>query len=128
MKAFYTSLAVILFVSFTAIAANPVKSGNQNTMGTPIAESIPPDVHKILKNDCMGCHSKGGKMMAECHLNFSKWENYKAEKKAKKSARMVVMLKKGAMPPKKYRQSHTASIPTQADISLISKWADSFKK
>ena len=60
--------------------------------------------------------------------DFSKWESYNSEKKAKKAARMVVMLNKGAMPPKKFRQSHSASVPTKEEISMISKWADSLKK
>ena len=128
MKNLTLSLAMILFGSFIAVAANPVKSGIPGASGSSIAESIPADVHKVLKNDCMGCHSKGGKNMAECHLNFSKWEKYSSEKKAKKASRMVVMLNKGAMPPKKFRQSHTALIPTQEEIAMISKWADSLKK
>jgi len=128
MKKLLFPFAAIVFVSFTAIADNPIKSDSPNPSGTPIAESIPADIHKILKNSCMGCHSKGGKMMAECHLNFSKWESCNSEKKAKKAARMVVMLNKGAMPPKKFRQSHSASIPTKEEISMISKWADSLKK
>jgi hypothetical protein len=128
MKNFFISLAIILVASISAFSANPVKSKSQSASGTPIAESIPADIHKIFKKDCMGCHSKGGKMMAECHLNFSKWDKYSSEKKAKKAARIVVMLQKGKMPPKKARESKPAAIPTQADIAAISKWADSLKK
>jgi hypothetical protein len=128
MKTLFISLAIILIASISSFSANPVKSNVMGASGTPIAESIPADVHKILRNDCMGCHSKGGKMMAECHLNFSKWEKYSAEKKAKKAAHMVVMVKKGKMPPKKARSSNPAKVPTEADIALISKWADSLKK
>lgn len=117
MKTLFISLAIILVASVSAFAS-----------GTPIAESIPADIHKIFQNDCMGCHSKGGKMMAECHLNFSKWDKYSSEKKAKKGADIVKMLQKGKMPPKKARESKPASIPTQADIAAISKWAGSLKK
>ena len=128
MKTLFISLAIILVASISAFTANPVKSNVTGASGTPIAESIPADIHKIFKNDCMGCHSKGGKMMAECHLNFSKWDKYSSEKKAKKAARIVVMLQKGKMPPKKARESRPATIPTHADIAAISKWADSLIK
>jgi len=128
MKKLCSLLSIILIASITAVHANAFKSNSSAVSSAPIAASISADIHKILQNDCMGCHSKGGAWMAECYLNFSKWDNYKPEKQAKKASKMVKMLKKEAMPPKKFRQSHPASISTEAEISMISKWADSLKK
>lgn len=89
---------------------------------------IPPEIHAILQNSCFDCHTKGGKKMAMNHVNFSVWDNYSEDKKEKKAADMVKMLKKGAMPPKIYRQSHPDKIPTPEQVSKIIEWADSMKE
>jgi cytochrome c5 len=91
------------------------------------ASSMPADVNKIFRNSCYDCHTKGGKRMAMSKVNFSDWDSYSQDKKAKKAADIVRMLNKGAMPPKAYRQQHPDRIPTPDQVDLIRKWADSLK-
>jgi mono/diheme cytochrome c family protein len=121
-------LAGILLVASFTFAETGMNYVNQNEEKTTGSASIPSDVQKILQNSCFDCHTKGGKKMAMSHVNFSVWDNYSEEKKEKKSADIVRMLIKGAMPPKLYRQSHPDKIPTSDQVTLISQWAETLKK
>lgn len=124
----FSVLAGVLLVTSFAFGDprfNPINQTEEQTTG---AASIPAEVYKIFQNSCFDCHSKGGKKMAMSHVNFSLWDNYPDDKKEKKSADIVRMLKKGAMPPKLYRQSHPEKIPTVDQVALISQWAETLKR
>ena len=120
-------LAGVLLVTSFTFGEVRINYPNQNKEKTAGSSSIPPDVQKILQNSCFDCHSKGGKKMAMSHVNFSVWDSYPDEKKDKKSADIVKMLKKGSMPPKLYRQSHPDKIPTADQVTLITQWAETLK-
>lgn len=117
---------VFLFASFASGEARVITIHQKDDKTT--GSSIPADVHQIFENSCFDCHSKGGKKMAMSHVNFSVWDSYSDDKKEKKSADIVKMLKKGAMPPKLYRQSHPDKIPSAEQIALISQWAETLKE
>lgn len=91
------------------------------------AAPIPEDVNKIFKNSCTPCHWNGGKMMAMGMVNFSKWTEYTASKGSKKASMICSILTKGKMPPKKVRKEMPEIIPSQDQLALICKWADSLK-
>lgn len=118
---------VFLLTSF-AFGEARVSSTYQKDDKTAGYASIPADVHQIFQNSCFDCHSKGGKKMAMSHVNFSVWDSYSDDKKEKKSADIVKMLKKGAMPPKLYRQSHPDKVPSADQVALISEWAETLKE
>jgi mono/diheme cytochrome c family protein len=118
---------VLLVTSFTLVEAR-MNYVNQKEDKTTESAAIPADVQKIFQNSCFDCHTKGGKKMAMSHVNFSVWDDYSGDKKEKKSADIVKMLKKGAMPPKLYRQSHPEKIPSPDQITLISQWAETLKR
>lgn len=120
--------AVVLITLFVAGGTKSVKAIGQSPVDKPVSTTIQEDIYKIFQNSCIDCHAKGGKKMAMSHVNFSEWDNYPAEKKAKKAADIVKMLQKGKMPPKLYRQSHPDRIPTPAQIESITKWADALPK
>lgn len=126
-KKFSLLTAVLLVTSFAFGEAHFINSDQKEHYKAGSA-SILPEVRKILQNSCFDCHSKGGKKKALSHLNFSEWDNYPDDKKEKKSEEIVAMLKKGAMPPKLYRQSHPEKIPSPYHISLISQWAENLKR
>ena len=76
----------------------------------------------------MDCHADGGNGMAEAHLNFSKWDNYKPEKQSEKANAICKILTKGSMPPKGFCKSHPDAVPTKANLDAICKWAGSLNK
>ncbi len=92
------------------------------------ASSIPDDLHKIFEKSCMGCHARGGNLMAMFHLNFTKWDDYRQEKQVSLAADICKMLSKGEMPPKSARQSHPELIPSNDQIKSICTWSDSLKQ
>ena len=127
MKRIYLFLVIVPFTVSVLIGVSCAKATCQNT-GKPLSITIQEDIYKIFQNSCIDCHAKGGKKMAMSHVNFSDWDNYPADKKAKKAADIVKMLQKGKMPPKSYRESHPEKIPTAAQVESIVKWADSLPK
>jgi cytochrome c5 len=105
----------------------PQKANSQNDpkAGT---SAIPDDVNTIFKNSCVGCHADGGSGMAKSHVNFSKWNEYTADKQASKAEDICKVLTKGSMPPKKFKAQHPDLVPTEAQVKSICDWANSLKK
>jgi len=128
MKRISSTLGAALITVSIILGIACINVNGQNTDDKPISITIQADIYKIFQNSCIDCHAKGGKNMAMSHVNFSEWDNYPADKKAKKAADIAGILQKGKMPPKLYRESHPESIPTPAQIDSIVKWADSLPK
>ncbi len=120
-------LAGVMFVSCLSFGKAGMNYINQKQERAAESATIPPEINKIFQNSCFDCHTPGGKKMAMNHVNFSEWDKYSADKKAKKSADIVRMLNKGSMPPKLYRQSHPDKIPNAEQVTLISEWAETLK-
>jgi len=100
----------------------------QITSGQTVKEqtsSIPENVNKIFQASCFNCHGSNGKMLPMAKLNFSKWNEYGAEKEAAKASKICSVLTEEIMPPKSARKSNPELIPTREQIALICKWAES---
>lgn len=89
---------------------------------------IPDSIQKVIQKACLDCHADNGNSMARSHLNFSSWDSYSPEKQAKKAAAICNILKKGNMPPKKFKADYPEAVPTQAQVDAICKWAISLQK
>lgn len=116
---------MLLTVALLVIMANVrIASGqDKKEQSSPIPEKI----HKVFQTSCMPCHWNDGKKMALMRINFSKWEEYDANKEAKKASLICKTLNKGKMPPKSVRKSVPELIPTKEQIDLICGWAESLK-
>jgi uncharacterized membrane protein len=112
---------VVITTSFIPENSNIV-AGNDNFS----ANAIPDDVKAIIEKSCIGCHSDDSKGLGKSKVNFSKWDTYDAKKQASKSKAICKAITKGKMPPKKTRESKPELIPTQAELDLVCKWAQSF--
>ncbi|MGA2822599.1 MAG: heme-binding domain-containing protein [Bacteroidales bacterium] len=128
-KLFFILIALfVMAVVATLIAKPSIKNTSDifvsSTEGQPLADSI----MKIVKVSCMDCHGDGGNGMACAHVNFSKWSSYKPEKQADKANDVCQIITKGSMPPKRYCANHPAAVPTQAQITIICKWAKALNK
>jgi len=128
-KLFFILITLFVVAVVATMLAKPsIKSAPSifvsSDEGQPLADSI----MKIVKVSCMDCHADGGNGMASAHVNFSKWSSYKPDKQAAKANDVCKILRKGAMPPKKFCANHPGAVPTQAQISTICKWSNALNK
>jgi mono/diheme cytochrome c family protein len=100
------------------------------TSGQTVKEQtspIPENLIKIFQTSCFTCHGSNGRIIPMAKLNFSKWAEYGAAKEAEKASKICSVLTEEQMPPKSIRKSKPELIPTEEQIALICKWAESLK-
>jgi mono/diheme cytochrome c family protein len=129
----YFSLCLLAGILFVATLALPVQAQTPTQTPTPTKETVqtspfPNDVTAVFKNSCMACHGAGGRALTLTVLNLSKWDEYDADKKAKKAAAICDVVTKGAMPPASYQRSTPTAVLTQAQKELICKWSQTQSK
>lgn len=111
-----TTLAVFAGVAF-----------GQNVERKDSTSTIPDAVFQVLKPACMTCHSNEGRDKPKAKLNFSVWDQYTPMEKMMISSSILEEVKKGSMPPKRFLETHPEAALTEAQISQISQWVESFK-
>ena len=121
-KATMTFLRVLLTLVSVLFILNFSVSGQENSKLFP---TLPDDVYKIVSFSCVPCHTSTGGLMSRSKLNFTEWTQYSQEKQKAKAEKMYSMLKKDKMPPKDARETRPEIIPTEDQIDIIKKWADS---
>jgi cytochrome c5 len=125
MKKNYLFLVVpVMLILFTCAVSLPKNQANEKGVTTMASNPIPDDLKVIFKNSCMDCHATGGKGMAMSKVNFSDWDNYPADKQAKKAEAICKIITKGSMPPKSYGANNPDAIPTAAQKEMICKWSE----
>lgn len=87
--------------------------------------TIPADLNKIFTTSCMKCHGDGGGM-ARSAVDFSKWEQYSADVKAKKAKAIFGVVSKGIMPPKGFLNANPQAVILKDQVELIRNWSESF--
>jgi cytochrome c5 len=130
MKKFQSLLVfavIVTLISGVMLLPSKAKSSGPLSKALP-ATTLPDSIQKIVQKACMDCHADDGNGMAKAHINFSKWDTYKYDKQVEKSKDICKVLGKGSMPPKGFRKSHPDVIPTDAEVTIICKWADSLNK
>lgn len=122
---FQTSIAVILCLSALVLTSYSRIETGTVSYGTLVAtiDSLPADVREVINASCVKCHASGGRSLAMAKLDFSKWAEYDAVKKAKKADVMCRELTKGSMPPKSFLKNHPELSPTAEQIEAICNWA-----
>jgi hypothetical protein len=124
MKKSITSLSALIIVISGSFLFNVLVSGQETSKVSP---SLPDDVNKIVTFSCMPCHTSTGGFMSRSKLNFTEWTQYSTSKQKERAEKMYSDLKKGKMPPKSARETRPEIIPTNDQIDIIKKWADSLK-
>jgi uncharacterized membrane protein len=123
MKNAIPKLGLIQFLIFSLLCLNTCVSA-QNAPQT--SSSLPENVNKIVTTSCLPCHSSNGKFKVRFKLNLTNWNKYSPEKQKLKAQKMYSEIREGAMPPISARESNPEIIPTEEQISIIKKWAESF--
>jgi hypothetical protein len=112
---------------FAVCIVNPLRAQTTQKSADTL-KSIPADVMSVLKKSCFGCHAEPGKSTAMLHLNFTKWDEYSAEKQASKAKDMCSEVTKDKMPPKKFRENNPEAIPTKEEMKILCEWAEMMQK
>jgi hypothetical protein len=126
--AFILFLAIGILVAFIMVMNPQTVSGSKKSAPDVQGTALPDSVLKFVQKACMDCHADDGNFMAKGKINFSVWSTYDAEKQMKKAGAICKELTKGAMPPKKWRSSNPADVPTQAQVDMVCRWANSLQK
>lgn len=105
--------------------------------------SAPPAVQTVLRKACYDCHSNQtvwpwysqvvpvSWLLAHDvtegreELNFSTWNDYTPEQRAKHLAQTVHELEEGEMPPLTYRLMHPEARLSAGEIASLQQWAES---
>ena len=115
----------------------PVKRTNP-----PISWDInaPANVSGILRTSCYDCHSNETRWPwysyiapvsyfiasdvseGRKHLNFSEWDKYDEQKKAKKLDGIIEMVEEGEMPLPMYTLIHKDAILDTVRINILKEW------
>jgi len=90
------------------------------------SSTIPTNLKVVFKNACMDCHSSGGSMLAKSALDFSKWDQYKTDKQAKKAADICKEVSTNSMPPKSFINSNPKANLTVSQKDTICNWSKKF--
>jgi hypothetical protein len=116
--------AVLCFISLPAVSLSQgTAKPDQNEKGNV----IPPEVMKIAEKACTNCHSESGNIMAQTHLNLSKWDQYSPDKQSEKAKAMCKKVTENEMPPKRFIKNHPDAVPTSDEIKIICDWAQSMQ-
>jgi len=102
---------------------------------------VPADVRQVLARSCNDCHTNKttypwySKVTpfnwflanhindGRRHLNFSVWNTYKPEKKAKKLEEVCEQLEQAEMPLPSYLWIHRDAVLSESDGKLLCDWA-----
>jgi len=125
MKNLFHIKGIHWLIALFVLAANlQILSGQTEVVK---ASPVPEDINKIFQASCYSCHGSNGRLLPMTKLNFSKWTEYDAVKRAEKAASICSELAEESMPPKSIRKSNPELIPTKEQTVLICKWAVSLK-
>ena len=118
-KTIKLSIACALFLAFYAVKplAAQSLSGPADSL-----KPIPNEVLNVFKKACADCHAEPGKPKALAKLNYSKWNEYSAEKQASKAKAIVDVVSTAEMPPKWYLENNPGAAATADDLKVLSDW------
>ena len=108
------------FYSFTMENAN-VRS---TVLPSDVQYSVPSDVKTIIDKSCFECHNSDGRTAGKMKLKFDEMQDMKNEKQVSKLLKIVKVMEKGKMPPKKFSEDLPDKVPTQEEINKLINWAE----
>jgi len=117
---FIAGVAIVLF-SLNVNAAT--KRSNQDTKTDEKVE-YPEAVKKVIDSKCFGCHSPEGKSeKAKEKLNWTTLMGLEKSVQVAKLDKIVEVLDKAEMPPKKMIEMHPEAKISDEDSKILKDWA-----
>src|ERR1044071_3685433 len=138
MKTWLKRLGLLLVLVLIVIQFVPVSRTNPPERGKAPA---PPEVQSILQRACYDCHSNETTWPWYSHVapisflishdvnegrrevNFSLWDQYNAQRQARKRKEIVEQVQSGEMPQWYYVLLHPPAKLSDADKEAIIKWS-----
>lgn len=138
MKRKLTIILIVLAVILIVIQFFPIRRTNPPVRADIVA---PDDVKAVLTKACYDCHSNQTTWPWYVHvapvswllwsdvnegrakINFSEWEAYTPDAKAKLLRRTWSEVSEGDMPPWYYRIMHPPSRLSDSDKAVIKRWS-----
>ena len=132
-------ILIVLTVIIIGIQFIPVERSNPPVTGKIDA---PSNVLSILKTSCFDCHSNetiwpwysyiapvsflvsADVNNARKRVNFSEWDKYDDEKRAKKLNAIIEDVEEGEMPLSKYTLIHPDAKMDQVKIKILKDWVN----
>lgn len=137
MRRWFRRISLALLAVFVLVQLYP--SGRTNPPVTGDLDA-PADVESVLRRCCYDCHSNESRWPWYAHvapvswllvkdvdagrkkLNFSKWSEYPAEKRAAKADQMIEEIEERGMPLPSYRWMHADAVVQPAEIEMLKRW------
>jgi hypothetical protein len=139
----FTGLGLLLTLIAVQFVRSPRNTGVAEGPSSIVAvHPVPADVHRILTRACYDCHSNSTKYpwyaavqpagwwlnrhvtQGRAELNFSEFAAYSRKRAVRKLNQMADEVRERHMPLKSYRLLHGEAKLTDADIALVSNWAE----
>jgi mono/diheme cytochrome c family protein len=117
--------SLLLSILITGLALMNIHANNVNISFYNANTGIPDSIMKVLNKSCVGCHSKGGNLVAKGKVNFTKWEKYSAKKQSAKANAICDVMTENRMPPAGWKKNNEKLTPTKKEIESICKWVAS---
>ena len=138
-----SGLGLLLTLIAVQFVRSPRNTGVAEGPSSIVAiHPVPADVHRILTRACYDCHSNSTKYpwyaavqpvgwwlnrdvtQGRAELNFSEFAVYSRKRAVRRLNQMADEVRKRHMPLKSYRLMHGEAKLTDADIALVSNWAE----
>jgi len=111
----------IVAVSFQCNALTGQKGLEVKAVATT---EYPEAVKKVIDSKCLGCHSPEGRSeKAKEKLNWTTLMGLEKSVQVSKLDKIVEVLDKGEMPPKKMVEMHPEAKISDADAKILKDWA-----
>ncbi len=111
----------IVAVSFQCNALT--NRGSQDVKAGTTTE-YPEAVKKVIDSKCLGCHSPEGRSdKAKEALNWTTLMGLEKSSQVSKLDKVIEVLDKGDMPPKKMIEMHPEAKISEADSKILKDWA-----
>jgi len=111
----------IVAVSFQCNALTGKRSQDVKAAATT---EYPEAVKKVIDSKCLGCHSPEGRSeKAKEKLNWTTLMGLEKSVQVSKLDKIVEVLDKGEMPPKKMVEMHPEAKISDADAKILKDWA-----
>jgi len=120
--------AILIIVGLAIVAVAFESNAQANLRSSDSKSSVrldyPEDVKKVIDNKCFSCHNPDSKSdKAKEALNWTTLPGLEKSAQVTKLDKIIEVLDKGKMPPKKMIEMHPEAKISEADSKILKDWA-----
>ena len=117
---------LIMGLSIVAVSfqCNALTNRGSQDAKAGVSTEYPEAIKKVIDSKCLGCHSPEGRSeKAKEALNWTTLMGLEKSVQVSKLDKIVEVLDKGEMPPKKMIETHPEAKISEADSKILKDWA-----